>query len=151
MAKIARNESLGLTHPPTPEAEHPVILRHPDSGREILYVSPGIPKYIIVMREDESDDLLKQLHTHSTRPSLVYSHDWHVGDMIMSDTPGTLLRRDSWNRDERGVMRQLSTLWDASGTKVSITPDETRPQPIYRGGSPSAIFPTRGSSTCHYQ
>jgi alpha-ketoglutarate-dependent taurine dioxygenase len=93
---------------------HPVILRHPDSGREILYVNPGITKYIIGMPRDESDDLLKQLHTHSTRPSYVYSHDWQLGDLVMFDTLGTLHRREAWDPTERRVMRQLSTLWDPS-------------------------------------
>jgi len=114
MAKKARNEKLGLTRPRIPDAEHPVILRHPDSGREILYVNPGITKYIIGMPRDESDDLLKQLHTHSTRPSYVYSHDWQLGDLVMFDTLGTLHRREAWDPTERRVMRQLSTLWDPS-------------------------------------
>jgi taurine dioxygenase/pentalenolactone F synthase len=114
MAKKARNEKLGLTRPHIPKAEHPVILRHPDSGREILYVNPGITKYIIGMPRDESDDLLKELSAHSTRPSGVYSHDWQLGDMVVFDTLGTLHRRDAWDPTERRVMRQLSTLWDPS-------------------------------------
>ena len=118
MAKKARNKKLGLTRPPIPEAEHPVILRHPDSGREILYVNPGITKYIIGMPQDESADLLRELHAHSTRPSLVYAHDWQLGDLIMFDTLGSLHRRDSWDRNERRVMRQLSTLWDPSEATV---------------------------------
>ena len=114
MAKKARNEKLGLKRPRIPDAEHPVILRHPDSGREILYVNPGITKYIIGLPRDESDALLKELYAHSTRPSGVYSHDWQLGDMVMFDTLGTLHRRDAWDPTERRVMRQLSTLWDPS-------------------------------------
>lgn len=118
MAKKARNEKLGLKRPRIPEAEHPVILRHPDSGREILYVNPGITKYIIGMPRDESDTLLKELYAHSTRPSCVYSHNWQLGDMVMFDTLGTLHRRDAWDPTERRVMRQLSTLWDPSEATV---------------------------------
>ncbi len=36
MAKKARNERPGIKRPRIPEAEHPALLRQPDSGREIL-------------------------------------------------------------------------------------------------------------------
>ncbi len=114
LAKKARNEKAGLKRPRIPEAEHPVVLHHPDSGREILYVNPGITRYIVGMPRDESDALLKDLHAHSTRSSAVYAHDWQLGDMIVFDTLGTLHRRDAWDSTERRVMRQLSTLWDPS-------------------------------------
>ena len=78
-----------------------------------------MPQYFIGMPRDESDDLLRELHAHSTRPSFVYSHDWELGDMVMFDTLGTLHRRDAWDPGERRVMRQLSTLWDPSRRQVS--------------------------------
>jgi taurine dioxygenase/pentalenolactone F synthase len=118
-AKKARNEKLGLKRPRIPEAEHPVIVRHPDSGREILYVNPGITRHIVGMPRDESDALLKELHVHSTRASSVYAHDWQLGDMVVFDTLGTLHRRDAWDPAERRAMRQLSTLWDPSEAAVS--------------------------------
>lgn len=111
IAKRERNKQLGVSAPEIPEAVHPVVFRHPDTGREILYVSRGITRHIVGMPKDESDDLLQQLSEHSTRPEFVYSHDWEVGDMIVFDTLGTLHRRDAWDPSERRVMRQLSTLW----------------------------------------
>jgi len=110
-AKKERNARLGVERPPIPQAVHPVILRHPDTGREILYVSKGITRSIIGMPRDESSALLKELAAHSTRPENVYNHDWQTGDMVMFDTLGTLHRRDAWDPAERRVMRQLSTLW----------------------------------------
>ncbi|MEQ1890012.1 MAG: TauD/TfdA family dioxygenase [Alphaproteobacteria bacterium] len=110
-AKKERDRRMGISRPPIPVTEHPVIIRHPDTGREILYVSKGITRYIVGMPMDESNDLLKQLTTHSTRPEYVYAHDWRAGDMIMFDTLGTVHRRDAWDPSERRVMRQLSTLW----------------------------------------
>ncbi|HBC53404.1 MAG TPA: hypothetical protein DIT40_03345 [Alphaproteobacteria bacterium] len=110
-AKRERNRKLGVSRPDIPQAIHPVILRHPDTGREILYVSKGITRHILGMPEDESKALLKELAQHSTRPDRVYAHDWQVGDMVMFDTLGTLHRRDAWEPGERRVMRQLSTWW----------------------------------------
>ena len=108
--KRKRDEELGIERPAYPEAVHPVILEHPESGREALYVSPGITRYIIDMPADESDDLLAQLHAHSTRPEFVYAHDWEVGDMVMFDTVGAMHRRDGWESGEPRFMRQLSSM-----------------------------------------
>ncbi|MBT4488021.1 MAG: TauD/TfdA family dioxygenase [Rhodospirillaceae bacterium] len=110
-AKRERNRNLGLSRPDIPEADHPVVLQHPDTGRDILYVSRGITRRIIGLPKDESDDLLKQLATHSTDSAYVYAHEWQVGDLVIFDTLGTLHRRDAWNPAERRVMRQMSTLW----------------------------------------
>ena len=119
-AKKERNARLGVERPPIPQAVHPVILRHPDTGREILYVSKGITRNIIGMPKDESDALLKELAAHSTRPENVYAHDWQVGDLVMFDTLGTLHRRDAWDPGERRVMRQMSTLWTPPAHKHSV-------------------------------
>ena len=69
------------------------------------------------MPKDESDELLKELSAHSTKPDYVYAHEWQVGDMVMFDTLGTLHRRDAWDPSERRVMRQLSTLWTPPGER----------------------------------
>jgi alpha-ketoglutarate-dependent taurine dioxygenase len=108
-AKIERDEAAGIDRPDIPEAEHPVVVRHPDTGDEILYVSRGITRRIVGMERAESSALLKQLHLHATQPDRVYGHDWEVGDLIMFDTLGTMHRRDAWDPTERRLMRQLST------------------------------------------
>jgi pentalenolactone F synthase len=110
LKKRAHNREKGVERPRIPTAEHPLIMRHPDSGREILYVSEFLTQHIIGMPQDESDDLLAELCAHSTRAENVYSHDWQVGDMVMFDTLGSVHRRDSWDPSQRRVMRQLSTL-----------------------------------------
>ncbi|MDA1075074.1 MAG: TauD/TfdA family dioxygenase [Proteobacteria bacterium] len=114
-AKRTRNQSLGRTQPDIPQATHPVILRHPDTGRELLYVSRGITRRIVDLPKDESDALLKELAAHSTRTENVYAHKWQAGDLVMFDTLGTLHRREAWDPSERRVMRQLSTWWRPPG------------------------------------
>ena len=110
LAKRQRNRELGLEKPDIPQAEHPLIVTHPDTGREILYVSPQIIKFIIGMPKEESDELIELLSEHSVREENVYCHDWQVGDTVMFDTLGSLHRRDSWDPGQRRVMRQLSTM-----------------------------------------
>lgn len=109
-AKVARDEELGISRPPIPEAEHPIVVRHPDSGRELLYVSPQITRHVVDMARSESDALLRELHEHSTRPEFVYHHEWQTGDLVLFDTLGTMHKRDPWDASEPRYMRQLSTV-----------------------------------------
>lgn len=108
-AKRRRDERDGIERPPIPEAEHPVVMTHPDTGREILYVSRGLTRRVIGLSRQESNALLKQLHQHSTHPDRVYAHNWEVGDLVVFDTLGALHRRDAWDPSGTRVMRQLST------------------------------------------
>jgi len=108
-AKRQRDEQLGIERPPIPDAEHPVVLRHPESGREILYASRGLTRRILGMSRDESNALLKELHVHSTKSERVYAHHWQEGDLVVFDTLGALHRRDAWDPKGTRVMRQLST------------------------------------------
>ncbi len=108
--KRARDERLGIERPDYPQAVHPVIFRHPETGREALYVSPGITRFLLDMPRDESDDLLAELHAHSTRPERVYAHEWQAGDLVVFDTVGAMHRRDGWATGEPRFMRQLSSM-----------------------------------------
>ena len=115
-AKVRRDETRGIERPDIPEAEHPVVMIHPDTGQEILYVSKGITRRIIELEPTTSSALLKRLHLHATRPDAIYAHDWQVGDLVVFDTLGTMHRRDSWDPMQRRLMRQLSTACEVSTT-----------------------------------
>ena len=107
--KVERDRAAGVERPDIPEAVHPVVVRHPDTGREILYVSRGITRRIVGMDRPSSSALLKRLHVHATTDDNMYAHDWQVGDLVMFDTLGTMHRRDAWDPTQRRLMRQLST------------------------------------------
>lgn len=109
-AKRRRDEALGIERPAIPEARHPIVFRHPDTGRELLYVSKGLTKQVVGLERAESGALLKRLHLHATRPENVYAHHWQVGDLVVFDALGALHRRDAWTSGEQRVMRQLSTV-----------------------------------------
>ena len=100
-----------LNNTDTPDAEHPVILSHPDTGREILYVNRSNTRRIADIPRDESDDLLNQLYAHQTQAEFVYNHQWQVGDFVVFDTLGTQHRRLAFDPSERRILRQLSTMW----------------------------------------
>jgi taurine dioxygenase len=78
-ASEARNALAGV------EIEHPLVRRHPRTGRNCIYFSEGAIKNIVGMDQAESDELLQQLHEHILRPEFRYRHKWQVGDVVFWD------------------------------------------------------------------
>lgn len=69
----------------TPDVLHPVVRRHPASGRPALYVNEGFTAAIDGMPEAESAGLLAELCAFSVQPAFVYRHRWRAGDLIFWD------------------------------------------------------------------
>ncbi|MEC8461895.1 MAG: TauD/TfdA family dioxygenase, partial [Pseudomonadota bacterium] len=52
----------------TPEADHPVVVRHPESGRKLLYVNEAFTSHINEVSREESKAILEFLYDHQKRP-----------------------------------------------------------------------------------
>lgn len=68
-----------------PRAVHPVVLRHPRSGREILYVSQMQTDRIVELEAQESEVLVQELFAALYAPDNVYEHPWRTGDLLVWD------------------------------------------------------------------
>jgi taurine dioxygenase len=110
--KKARNETPELTteqKAKTPDVVHPVVLKHPLSGRESIFVNEGFTSHIIGMPEDESRDLLAQLYAHCTKPEFIYVHKWRAGDLIMWDNWATVHRATGgYTPEERRLLHRTT-------------------------------------------
>jgi taurine dioxygenase len=93
-----------------PKNEHPVIVRHPDTGRKVLFVNRGFTSHIKQLTRFESQALLEMLYRIvETQPALQCRVRW---------TPNTLV---FW--DNRCTQHHAS--WDyfplsRSGKRVSV-------------------------------
>ena len=74
-----------------PPARHPVVRRHPGSGRNALYIASHA-SHIVGWPEDEGRALLRELLAHATQPRFVYAHKWRLGDLVIWDNRCTLHR-----------------------------------------------------------
>jgi alpha-ketoglutarate-dependent taurine dioxygenase len=90
-------------------ASHPLVMRHPRTGRSALYVSEFVAG-IDGMEDGEAHRLAVDLLAHATVPERIYRHDWRPGDLLVFDTIGTVHRRDLSHHGEIRTMRQLSTM-----------------------------------------
>lgn len=91
-----------------PQAVHPVVIRHPDSGRPVLYVNRLMTFGIVGIDRAESDALLKELFAALEAEDNVYEHVWTPGDVVMWDNLATLHARTDFDPAEARVMRRTS-------------------------------------------
>lgn len=72
-----------------PPTRHPVVRRHPETGRPALFVGSHT-KSIDGMEWDEGRALIDRLIEHATQPEFVYQHAWRVGDLVWWDNRAAL-------------------------------------------------------------
>ena len=76
-------------------ADHPVLRRHPHSGRTSLYLStPQRCAAISGLTAQQSADMVGYLYEHSTRADNVLRHGWAPGDVVMWDNRVVMHRAD---------------------------------------------------------
>jgi alpha-ketoglutarate-dependent taurine dioxygenase len=71
-------------------AIHPLVRRHPDTGRQFLFLSPHTMSGIEGMPEAEARALLDKLARFATQEQFVYAHAWRQDDVIMWDNRCTM-------------------------------------------------------------
>jgi taurine dioxygenase len=88
---------------------HPLVVRHPGSGLEALYVSPLATHEIVGLSAADSKALLDELFERAIRPEFIYSHAWSSGDFVVWDSIATLHHREAFDARDRRLMKQMST------------------------------------------
>jgi taurine dioxygenase len=73
----------------TQDAVHPVVIRHPETGRRALYVNPGFTLRFDGWTEEESAPLLDYLYRHATRPEFTCRFHWREGSLALWDNRST--------------------------------------------------------------
>ncbi|WP_437892997.1 TauD/TfdA dioxygenase family protein [Sorangium sp. So ce124] len=73
-----------------PDVTHPVVRKHPLTGRPALYISDGYTLSFEGMGWEQSQQTLEELHAHATREHTIYRHHWRVGDLLIWDNPSLI-------------------------------------------------------------
>jgi alpha-ketoglutarate-dependent taurine dioxygenase len=88
----------------SPGTYHPIVCRHEDTGRDVLYLGRRRNAYVEGLDLAESERLLDELWAHATEPRFIHAHTWRVGDVLMWDNRSTLHRRDPFDAAARRYM-----------------------------------------------
>lgn len=69
----------------TPDVQHPLVRRHPNTGMPCLFVSEAHTVGINGMPAAEGDALLARLLAHLKQERFQYRHRWRAGDLVIWD------------------------------------------------------------------
>lgn len=87
-------------------ATHPVVTRHPVTGRKVLFVNPGYTRSIGGLKANESKALLDFLFNHIRDPRFHCRYRWSVGDIAIWDERATLhMGEGSYWPEQRELVR----------------------------------------------
>lgn len=77
------------TKPPEggyPRSKHPVVIRHPETGRKVLYVNSGFTSHIAGLSRSESRAILDMLFRHiDSTPKLYCRVEWQPNTLTFWD------------------------------------------------------------------
>jgi len=94
-----------------PPVSQPIFLRHPITGRYVLYANVGYTMFIDGMDKQESGEILDFLFRHQERVDYLYAYHWTVGDVLMWDNIGTVHNAiGDYIADESRYMRRVQVM-----------------------------------------
>ena len=105
----------------TQDAVHPVVIRHPETGRSTLYVNGGFTTHFEGWTEKESKPLPDFLYQHGARPEFQTRFKWEEGSIAFWDN------RATWHyalNDYQGERRLLHRI--TSSVRPGCSPDRMR-------------------------
>lgn len=88
-AESERKGRLGNTDAATQDAIHPVVIKHPISGKKAIYVNPDFTTHIRELSSNESEQLLDELYQHCMQDSFSYRFQWQGGSVAFWDNRAT--------------------------------------------------------------
>ena len=95
-----------------PQAVHPVIRTHPETGRKAVYVNRLMTEEILDLPPADGAALLETLFAAIERPDCVYEHVWQKGDLIVWDNRCAQHARRNFPADQTRLMRRIGIAGD---------------------------------------
>ena len=71
---------------------HPIIAKHPESGKETLFGTVGYIRTIVGLEEAESQRLIMDLYAWQIREEFQYIHEWEPNMLVVWDNRSVLHR-----------------------------------------------------------
>jgi len=113
--QVSEDELKSLGRAVTEQFIHPVVAKHPETGREILYINPTYTVRFDGWTEEESKPLLSFLYDQAVSPENTCRFQWDEGSIVFWDN------RMIWHyavNDYHGKRRVLHRV-SVKGSRVS--------------------------------
>ena len=93
-----------------PPVEHPIVRRHPETGRTCLYLGDHA-EWIVGMPYDEGRALIDELNALAVHPDLTYEHHWRPHELIVWDNRCLMHRATGYDpQTQSRVVRRCTVL-----------------------------------------
>ena len=89
-----------------PGAVHPMVRRHPENGREALFLGRRQDAYVEGLPLAESEAFLDEVWRYVALPDAVWTQQWQVGDLLIWDNRSVMHRRAAFDAGARRLMRR---------------------------------------------
>ncbi len=96
-----------------PVMHHPLVRRHPDTGRPILFISPRFTIGIEGMGDAAAQTLLQALFQAIEDPRFTYRHPWRDHDLVMWDNCRLVHRGYPFPKNEVRHFNQITLCGEA--------------------------------------
>ncbi len=103
-----REATLGPETPLSPRYAHPVLMRHPTTGQELLSVNEMQTDRIIGLDDPESEETIHALWALLYASENTYAQQWRVGDLVVWDNIAVQHGRPAPPRHEPRTMRRVT-------------------------------------------
>lgn len=101
-------DRLGNRELATQDAVHPMVIRHPETGRKALYVNPNFTVGIEGWHPEESKVLLDFLYRHAMRPDFQCRFRWREGSIAFWDNRCTWHYAVNDYQGQRRLMHRIT-------------------------------------------
>ena len=99
---------IGNAERATQDAVHPVVIRHPETGRKTLYVNAAFTTRFEGWTEKESKPLLDYLYAHAAQPQFHMRFQWRNGSIAFWDNRATWHFAINDYHGERRLMHRIT-------------------------------------------
>jgi len=104
---------LGNAAAATQDAIHPVVIRHPISGKPAIYVNPDFTLRINELPDAESESLLSYLYEHCQRDEFIHRFQWESGSVAFWDNRATWHKALNDYPGKRRLMHRITVEGEA--------------------------------------
>lgn len=109
-----------------PPVRQALVRANPVNGRKAFYVGSHACE-VVGMPTAEARALLRELREAATRPELVYTHRWRVGDLVMWDNRCMLHRGRPWDESKYRRIMHRTTVAGEGPTAPDEGPAQVSP------------------------